>query len=101
VQYLDDMDDVITQLPDKTPRAGRQMMEMTSPISYFVLLDEGLFAPVAIQINSKKGKLISCAIYIYIKIPKQFYIGSASIVILQIKSNNFLYFLLKVDVRPD
>jgi len=93
VQYLDDMDDVITQLPDKTPRAGRQMMEMTSPISYFVLLDEGLFAPVAIQINSKKGKLISCAIYI--KIPKQFYIGSASIVILPIKSNNSLYFNLK------
>jgi len=101
VQYLDDMDDVITQLPDKTPRAGRQMMEMTSPISYFVLLDEGLFAPVAIQINSKKGKLISCAIYIY-KDPKTIlHWVPASIVILQIKSNNFLYFLLKVDVRPD
>ena len=53
------MDDITVQLPDKTPREGRQMMKMTSPISYFILLDKtfgGLLAPVAIQIDSKKGK---------------------------------------------
>jgi len=49
------MDDVVAQ-PDKTPRQGRKMMEVTSPISYFVLNSDGMFIPVAIQLDSKRGK---------------------------------------------
>jgi len=54
VQYLDDMNEVSAQ-PDKTPRVGRKMMAVTSPISYFVLNSNGMFTLVAIQTDSKKG----------------------------------------------
>lgn len=31
------------------------MMEVTAPISYFILKSNGMLAPVAIQIDNQKG----------------------------------------------
>jgi len=49
------MNDIKTQ-PDKTPHKGRRMMNASSPISFFLLATDGMLKPVAIQVNSKKGK---------------------------------------------
>jgi len=57
IQYLDDMD-VVTTESDKTPLEGREMINVTSPISYFVLNSNGMFIPVAIQADSKKGNKV-------------------------------------------